>query len=70
MTTQAPEDTMTDLDKIRGQLAEFYSAMEAEKWLVSPHELLGGKSAIEMIRAGKSDEVFCLLDQLRSGAHV
>jgi transcriptional regulator with XRE-family HTH domain len=51
-------------------LSEFYSPEEATLWLFSPHKLLGGETAAARIQAGRTQDVFALLDQLRSGAYA
>ena len=51
-------------------LSEFYSPEEAKLWLFSPHKLLGGETAAARIRAGRTQDVVALLDQLRSGAYA
>jgi Protein of unknown function (DUF2384) len=63
-------DISDQFELVLGELAEFYSREEAKLWLFSPHKLLGGETAAARIQAGKSQDVFALLDQLRSGAYV
>jgi transcriptional regulator with XRE-family HTH domain len=61
---------LLELEFFLSELSEFYSPEEAKLWLFSPHKLLGGATAAERIQAGKTQDVFTLLDQLRSGAYV
>jgi transcriptional regulator with XRE-family HTH domain len=61
---------LLELEFFLAELAEFYSPEEAKLWLFSPHKLLGGETAAARIQAGKTQDVFALLDQLRSGAYV
>lgn len=61
---------LLELEFFFSELAEFYSPEEAKLWLFSPHKLLGGDTAAERIQAGKTQDVFAILDQLRSGAYV
>ena len=61
---------LLELEFFLGELAEFYSSEEVKLWLFSPHKLLGGKTAAERIQAGETQDVFALLDQLRSGAYA
>ena len=61
---------LLELEFFLTELAEFYSPEEAKLWLFSPHKLLGGETAAARIQAGKTQDVFALLDQLRSGAYI
>ncbi len=61
---------LLELEFFLTELAEFYSPEEAKLWLFSPHRLLGGETAAARIQAGKTQDVFALLDQLRSGAYI
>jgi transcriptional regulator with XRE-family HTH domain len=61
---------LLELEFFLTELAEFYSPEEAKLWLFSPHKLLGGESAAARIQAGKIQDVFALLDQLRSGVYI
>lgn len=61
---------LLELELFLGELAEFYSPEELKLWLFSPHKLLGGKTAAARIQTGETQEVFALLDQLRSGAYA
>jgi len=59
-----------DLEFFLSELAEFYSPEEVKLWLFSPHKLLEGKTAAARIQAGETQDVFAVLDQLRSGAYA
>ena len=59
-----------ELDFFISELAEFYTPDEARIWLLSPNKLLGGATPADRIKQGRTDDVFALLDQLRSGAYV
>jgi DNA-binding XRE family transcriptional regulator len=61
---------LLELEFFLTELSEFYSPDEAKLWLFSPHKLLGGETAAARIQAGKTQDVFALLDQLRSGAYL
>jgi transcriptional regulator with XRE-family HTH domain len=61
---------LLELEFFLTELAEFYSPEEAKLWLFSPQKLLGGQTAAARIQAGKTQDVFALLDQLRSGAYI
>jgi len=61
---------LLELEFFLAELSEFYSPEEAKLWLFSPHKLLGGETAAARIQAGRTQDVFALLDQLRSGAYA
>jgi transcriptional regulator with XRE-family HTH domain len=52
------------------ELAEFYKPEEARLWLLSPNRLLDGATPADRIKEGRTEDVFALLEQLRSGAYV
>src|SRR5690242_12320834 len=52
------------------ELSEFYDPEEARLWLLSPNRLLGGATPADRIKEGRTEDVFALLEQLRSGAYV
>ena len=59
-----------ELEFFLAELSEFYSPEEARLWLFAPHKLLNGESPAQRIQNGLSQDVFSLIDQLRSGAYV
>jgi transcriptional regulator with XRE-family HTH domain len=61
---------LLELEFFLTELSELYPPDEAKLWLFSPHKLLGGETAAARIQSGRTQEVFALLDQLRSGAYV
>ena len=61
---------LLELEFFLTELSEFYSPEEAKLWLFSPHKLLGGETAAARIQAGKTQDVFALIEQLRSGAYL
>lgn len=61
---------LLELDFFLTELAELYPPDDVKHWLFRPHELLGGETAAARIQAGRTEDVFALLDQLRSGAYI
>ena len=61
---------LLELEFFLTELSEFYPPEQAKLWLFSPHRLLGGETAAARIQTGRTQEVFALLDQLRSGAYM
>ena len=52
------------------EMSSLYSAADAATWLESPHKLLNGACAIDLLGTDRAHEVFAIIDQLRSGAYV
>jgi transcriptional regulator with XRE-family HTH domain len=61
---------LLQLEFFLAELAEFYEPEEARLWLLSPNRLLGGATPADRIKDGRTEDVFGLLEQLRSGAYV
>lgn len=59
-----------ELEFFLTELSEFYSAEESRLWLFAPHKLLSGESPASRIQQGRTNDVFAILDQLRSGAYA
>lgn len=57
-------------DRIRARLADWYSPDEVEAWLHAPHVQLGGETAIDLIRAGRSAEVDLVLDRMDGDGYL
>jgi transcriptional regulator with XRE-family HTH domain len=55
---------ISDLRYVVDRLAEFYSPDEARIWLYSKHSLLNGERAIDLIDAGRTDEVLAVIESL------
>lgn len=55
-----------ELHRIECALADFYGEGEVALWLDRPQRLLGGKKPLDC----SAEEVWRLIDQLRSGAYI
>jgi uncharacterized protein (DUF2384 family) len=51
-------------------LLGLYNVREARIWLDTPQPLMGDKSAIELIKDGKADEVRRLIKQVEDGVYL
>jgi len=49
-------------------LSDFYTADETRIWLHTPHPRLGGERAIDLINAGRTEDVLAVIEALDSGA--
>ena len=61
---------ISDLRYLVDRLAEFYDPGETRVWLYSKHRLLNGERAIDLIHAGRADEVLAVIESLDAGAYT
>jgi hypothetical protein len=52
------------------RLAEFYAPDEARIWLYSKYPLLSGERAIDLIHAGRTDEVLAVIASVDQGTYT
>jgi uncharacterized protein (DUF2384 family) len=62
------ENIQDDFQRVRGRLATYYKRHEIDVWLRSPHPMLGGRKACDLLNAGNAAEVERVIDMLDSGA--
>jgi transcriptional regulator with XRE-family HTH domain len=55
---------ISDLRYVVDRLAELYDPEETRVWLYAKHRLLGGERAIDLIHAGRADEVLAVIGSL------
>jgi len=60
---------MAETNKILELLYDLYSAHEANVWLRSPNNLLGGKTAIELIKRGEHEKVKSIVQGMLDGVY-
>jgi len=61
---------ISDLRYVVDRLAELYDPEETRVWLYSKHRLLGGERAIDLLHAGRADEVLAVIESLNEGAYT
>jgi uncharacterized protein (DUF2384 family) len=62
---------MTDIEaRFRERLRHFYEPDEIDLWMVTPHPLLDGRTAGELIDEGQADEVERVIAQLEGGVYL
>lgn len=61
---------LLDLEYIVDMLSDIYDRDEVKLWLMSKQKLLGGQIPLDLIQAGKTDEVIAIVDQIRDGVFV
>lgn len=61
---------ISDLRYVVDRLAELYDPEETRVWLYSKHRLLAGERAIDLIHAGRADEVLTVIESLDEGSYT
>ena len=61
---------ISDLRYVVDRLAELYDPEETRVWLYSRHRLLNGERAIDLIHAGRADEVLTVIESLNEGSYT
>ena len=61
---------ISDLRYIVDRLAELYDPEETRAWLYSKHRLLNGERAIDLIHAGRADEVLTVIESLSEASYT
>src|SRR5438876_680867 len=61
---------ISDLRYVVDRLAEFYSPDETRIWLYSKHPLVNGERAIDLIHAGRTDEVLAVIESLDQSTYT
>ncbi len=60
---------ISDLRYVVDRLAEFYTPKETRLWLYARHRLLNGERAIDLIHAGRADEVLSVIESLDAATY-
>lgn len=60
----ATQLVLSDLRYVVDKLSEFYAPDEARAWLYARNNTLGGRSAIELIHDGRTEEVLDVIESL------
>ena len=52
------------------RLSEYYTADETRLWLHTPHPMLGGKRAIDVLNDGGMEDVLAVIESIDTGAYT
>src|SRR5690606_2078435 len=66
----ATQLVLSDLRYVVDKLSEFYSPDEARTWLYARNNTLGGRSAIELIHDGRTEEVLDVIESLANLTYI
>jgi transcriptional regulator with XRE-family HTH domain len=61
---------IAELRYVVDRLAEFYTPDETRLWLHASHPMLHGERAIDLINAGRTEEVLAVIESLDAGAYT
>lgn len=61
---------IAELRYVIDRLSDYYTADEIRLWLHTPHQMLNGKRAIELIHAGHTEDVLAVIEALDTGAYT
>lgn len=64
------QTVIADLRYVVERLSDFYSPQETRLWLHTSHPLLQGERAVDLIYAGRSEQVLEVIDRLEAGAYL
>lgn len=59
---------IAELRYVVDRLAEYYDADETRLWLHTPHPMLNGERAIDLINSGRTEEVLGVIEALEAAA--
>ncbi len=64
------QTVIAELRYVVDRLSDFYEPDEIRLWLHTPHQMLDGARAIELINAGRTQEVLAVIEALDAGAYT
>jgi transcriptional regulator with XRE-family HTH domain len=62
------QTVIAELRYVVDRLNDFYTPDEIRLWLHASHPMLGGERAIDLINAGRTQEVLAVIESLDTGA--
>jgi transcriptional regulator with XRE-family HTH domain len=63
------QTVIAELRYVVDRLADFYTPEETRLWLHAGHPMLGGERAVDLINAGRTEEVLAIIEALDAGAY-
>lgn len=62
------QTVIAELRYVVDRLSDFYTPHETRLWLHTAHPMLGGERAIDLINAGRTEEVLAVIENSRHGS--
>lgn len=64
------QTVIAELRYVVDRLGDFYTPDETRLWLHAAHPMLDGERAIDLINAGRTEEVLAVIEALETGAYT
>lgn len=64
------QTVIAELRYVVERLSDFYTADETRLWLHTAHQMSNGERAIDLINAGRTEEVLAIIEALDTGAYI
>lgn len=64
------QTVIAELRYVVDRLGEFYTPDETRLWLHTMHPMLNNERAIDLINAGRTEDVLAIIEALESGAYT
>lgn len=64
------QTVIAELRYVVDRLGDFYTPDETRLWLHARHPMLAGERAIDLINAGRTQEVLAVIESLDAGAYT
>jgi hypothetical protein len=64
------QTVIAELRYVVDRLHDFYTPDETRLWLHAAHPMLAGQRAIDLINAGRTEEVLAVIESLDTGAYI
>jgi transcriptional regulator with XRE-family HTH domain len=64
------QTVIAELRYVVDRLADFYTPDETRLWLHTAHPMLKGERAIDLINAGRTEDVLAVIENLEAGAYT
>jgi transcriptional regulator with XRE-family HTH domain len=64
------QTVIAELRYVVDRLSDFYKPDETRLWLHTSHPMLNGQRAIDLINAGRTEDVLAVIENLDTGAYT
>jgi transcriptional regulator with XRE-family HTH domain len=64
------QTVIAELRYVVDRLSDFYTPDETRLWLHTSHPMLNGDRAIDLINAGRTEDVLAVIEALEAGAYT
>lgn len=64
------QTVIADLRYVVERLSDFYTPDETRLWLHTSHPLLERERPVDLIQAGRTEEILAVIDRLEAGAYL